>query len=517
MRKKYVVAVSAMALSMGLLAGCGAPKTEDFVDKMMSTQEDSYAADFDMDIDLSANVGMDVDLSLSGSGSMECDVTDKNAPQTHVTMDLKYSAMGSSDKVSTEVYTVSEDDQLVAYTYDSESDSWTKMASEVAENPLDEKTIGEIKDAVADVLKTGEVEKKPVDVNGEACWVLKLNTNADAFADVYEIVVKAVGEDAEEAMEDAGVDKEMIETYLGFFNLDMTYYCSKKDGHLVKTEVDMSGSDTQGLVDQVNDDFGSMLSMLGVDMSTVTLDVNKLSFTCEFTEWGNVEVEVPQKVVDEAVDPYAGLSTAPDLDVDFADDEDLDVNTDDALVTDDTDDTDADSDDSDSEASVTANADGTFSLYDWDDNYLCDVNMLDGYELDENWSEPTYLSFEGADWESYTVCCDYKTGWDEVVANGEIQKEDDGDYYVLTEEEDADGDIEMKMVLDLGIEKDGNPVYAAVDGYLNDDQTDFKYASYYISYPYDDEDHWVSINLHMDGVEDWGADDFKSFYEEVMR
>lgn len=305
MKKRFLVAAGAMTLSMGLLAGCGAPKPEEMVDKMFAEQSDSFAATIDMDVDLSASLGagMDLDFATSGTMDMEYDATDKDAPAVHTVMDVKYDVTAAgdsmSDKASTEMYTITEGDEITVYVQDPESGDWYKEATQGA-SQIDADLADQIRSEVATVLKNGEVEKKAESVNGEDCWVLKLNTNADAFAGVYQIILDAAGEEARESMEEAGIDDQMIETYLSYFNVDMTVYASTKTGQMVKVDVDMSQMDTEGLLNQVNDDFGMLLGFIGVDLSSASLDISAMSFSTTFTEWNDVEVEIPADVVENA-------------------------------------------------------------------------------------------------------------------------------------------------------------------------------------------------------------------------
>lgn len=304
MKKKMLMAAGVMTLSMGLLAGCGAPKPEEMVDKMFAEQADSFAATMEMDIDVNASLGagMDVSLATSGKVDMEYSGADKDAPVVHTMVDVKYdvSAMGDSmsDQASTEMYTITSGDEITVYVQDPDDGSWMKEAAENT-STINPELADKIREEVAEVLKTGEVEKKAETVNGEECWVLKLNTNADSFMGVYDILVEAAGEEVQDAMAGSGVDTQMIENYLSYFNMDLTAYASTKTGQLVKMDVDMSKMDTDGLLNQVNGDFGELFAYIGIDMSSVSLDVNGMSFSTTFTQWDNVEVSVPEEVVAE--------------------------------------------------------------------------------------------------------------------------------------------------------------------------------------------------------------------------
>ena len=102
-----------------------------------------------------------------------------------------------------------------------------------------------------------------------------------------------------------------------------------------------------------------------------------------------------------------------------------------------------------------------------------------------------------------------------MVAEGELHEEDDGDYYVVFGEND-DKQTTVKSVIDLGIERDGYPVYATCDATMNADNSGFEYSTYTLAFRVDDDDNWVEVYLYEDDIEDWSADQFKEVYEEIF-
>lgn len=526
MKKKFLVTAGAMALSMGLLAGCGAPKADEFVDKMFADQPESFNATVDMDIDLTADVGvgMDIDLSVSGDVDVEYDGSDKDAPATHMNVNLKYEAMGTNDSVKTEAYTITEENKVLAYAKDPEDGTWYVTEADLQENPLDADTIEKIRDEVADVLKTGEVEKKTESVNGEDCWVLKVNTTADAYMGVYDVLLDAAGDEVEDTIEDAGVDKDMIESYLSYFNMDITVYASKKSGQMVKMDVDMTETDTEGLLNQINEDFGAMLGMFGVDLGSASIELKSFKFSTEYSDWNNTEVEVPDDVKDGAVDRSAdtddwaiedeGTTTVETSDVEPAE-------------VDPTTTTDSDSDE------LVINDDGTVPLVDYYDNYICDVYPVDGYELEADYSSNEYIYYMDEDYNTIFVGTTCYQDWDDVIANGEYVQEDDGDYYVTVKDPDGNDATEdflegniadesvICIVMDLGFTTDGidgewYPVYACMEGKWDTDTNDLEYPAYTIEFRYDDDDDWVRIGLEEDVVKDWGAQEYEDLFDEIF-
>jgi hypothetical protein len=467
-----------------------------------------------MDLELSASLGADMDLDLSTSGTveMEYDGADKDAPAIHTVMDIKYEASAAgdsmSDKASTEMYTVTGDDKVTVYVQDPTSKNWSMTESELQENPIDEETMKKIREEIADVMKNGEVEKKAETVDGEECWVLKLNTNADAYIGVYDIMLDAVGEEAKESMEEAGVDKAMIENYLSYINMDMTVYASTKTGQLVKMDVDMSQMDTEGLLNQVNDDFGMLFGFIGVDLSSASLDISKLSFSTTFSDINNVEVEVPDKVVEEAEAAFGGNTNWDMIEEPIEGNEEIEEE----LI----EDVEAEAEEEE-EGEVPANTDGSYSLCEYNDDVICDVFARDGFKLDPNWSSPQYLCFEAEDgWESYSVDTTNWLNVDDAMAEGEKEEADGAVYYTLTGE-DEDKRVTVKTVIDLGIDYNGSPVYAICDGMMNEDNTELSYATYSLCFRYNGDDEWVEVTLYEDDIEDWKANEYREVFEEIFR
>ena len=501
MKSKWLMTAGAAVLSMGILAGCGAPTAEKLVDKMYEEPAESFVMDMEMDADVTAGVsGMSVNLTLGGSVEMEYDASEKDAPSTHVTTDLNYSAMGQKDTIKTEAYAITGEDEVVSYAKNPEDGTWIKSTAEVKENPFDEETREKMLEEIKGVFKTGTVEKKTQKVGSEECYVLKLNTTADAFSGILDIAFDAMGDEVEDSMKEAGMKTDDIVDILANINLDMTIYASKESGRCVQMSVDLAGTDAEGLVKEVTKMLADLIDMFGIDAESIELEIEALNFTATFSEWNEVEVEVPKKVEEEAVEAGGGYGFDDDLGTgetgeDVVGGTDVDI----------PDDTDA----------VAENPDGSVTLMDWMDNAVVDVFPRDGFELNQEYSNATYLSYNeiGGDvWDGgYSVMATTWLDWDDVVAEGDEFEDEDGKYYVREEE---DGSI--KMVLDLGIEHDGYPLYACVEGKMNESGEEFDYAWCYLCFEFSDDDDWVQVELPDEAI-DWRNQDYQDVYNEIFQ
>ena len=503
MKKRLAVLLGAGALTMAALCGCGAT-TESIVDKMFEQETESFAMNMDMDIDVSAGIsGMTLDVGMSGTVESEIDNSDEDAPSTHMTMDLKASAMGSSEKIKTESYVLTDDKEVSTYVKDPDTGDWTLTKAEVAENPVDKKSREKIIDEVKEVLKDSELQKKTEKKEGEDCYVLKLNTTADAFEGVIDVIWDSLGDDITSEAEEAGVGKKNIVKYLGFLNIDATIYASKKEGYLVAMDLSLAETDVDGLLKQASKDFGDLTSGLGLDLDSISVDISALAFNFTFSDWNDVEVELPKDVKNNAVEA-GGFDFGGD---DFGGDDDgWDDGGDDDGWDDGGDDDNNTSSTSDLEYTTT----GAVVLYDWMDEDVAYVAPLDGYELEEEYSSRSSLMYTDGNWSYYYVGTTGWAEWEDVMQKGEKVTEDGYDYYVL-----MDG-TKCQMVVDLKVKYDGHPVIAAVDGEYDESASDFSYATYYITFEYGDG-NWCQVMLDSSKVSEWEPEDYIDAFDQIFQ
>ena len=509
MRKKLAVLLGAGSLAMAVLCGCGAT-TESVVDKMFDQDAKSFTMTMDMDVDVSAGMsGVSIPVQLSGTVEAEVDNNDEDAPASHVSLDAKASAMGSSQKVKTESYLITEDDQITSYVKDPDSGDWSYTTAEVKENPLDKKSREKIIDEVKDVFKTAELQKKTEKKEGEDCYVLKLSTTFDSFEGVIDVIWDAMDEEVTEAASEAGVDKKAIVKYLGYFNVDATIYASKKNGYMVAMDMDFAESDTDGLLKQVNKDFGSMLSGFGVDLSTVSFEISALSVNAVLSDWDDSEVSVPKDVKNNAtnIGDIGNILDGDGMINDGGDDYDDDDDTWDGDGYDNDNDDDTDTTTT-SSSSLKTNADGSVPLYDYYDNYVADVNAMKGYDIEMDWSSNTYLAYRDDNWSYYSVGTSNWSNWGDVVEKGESSSDGDVDIYMY---EDSDYTY---VLADLGILYDGKPVYAAAKGTYDEDEKSFNNGQYYIVFEY--SAGWCEVSLDSQKAEEWEWSDFEDAFDQIF-
>ena len=505
--------VLAAGASAAILGGCGAT-TESIVDKMFDEEVESSAneVEYDLGVKLDSD-GMSMEFGLNGDGEYEF-AKDGDDVVLHMIMDAKLnvpemvSSFLDSDSVSAEIYGETSDDETVVYASTDDGDTWTKTTQEVEDSVIDDDTKEEIIKAYKKVLYEAELQKKLEDVNGDKCYVLKLETTGDKFSELYDIVFDAMEEETDESIDDildeADMSRDDLYELMEYVKLDITMYASKKTGQCVRCDVDASETDLGALVSEA-------LKMSGEDLDDLPFDLEDLKFTAfSFSitskDINNTEVEIPDDVIDEAVERgFGGGAVAVPAD---PDDPDVAVDPDDPDVAVDPDEP---SDPDDLSNYDGLNSDGSFTFPYNDGNDYITVFPYGDYELDKSMSDGYSAYFYDDDYNYYYVqdYCDYAI--EKYILEGNSQVNDSYEDFVC----------DYKEVDGLAI--DGNKVYVVDASYTyvwsDGDKTDSSYKAILIAYHDDtwDEDTFLQISLDsMDGSENFTLDDMANIANSIL-
>ena len=321
MKKKLAILTGALSLTFVVLTGCAGktPSAEEILDGMYDAEIESAGFELSADVDVEAgDYAFEASADLSGAFAEDAYYVDGK---------VSYNVMGQKDSMDVEAYMLMDGDDVTAY-YNTDG-TWyvTEGSTEDAGVELDDKTLDSIKDATKELFASAEVEKKTEEVGDEECYVLTVEPSGEEYVAFMNEVVKLA--DAEDEWEEAcdtmkdELDVE-IEDVLDLLNMKATLYVSKENGYAVKSEVDLSGIDIAGIIalsEDIEDGLDSM------DMSADDIKINALSVVVEYSDINDTEVEVPDDVIDEAVDPYAW--DYDDYDWDDYDDDDYDDDYDD--------------------------------------------------------------------------------------------------------------------------------------------------------------------------------------------
>lgn len=402
MKKKLMVLAMALGLSVAVLTGCGKPTVESLVDGMYDDAIDSQTAEMDMDMVLSAEAsGVTAEISVGGSFEIQSSGLSGDGAQTsYINGDISLDAMGTSEDVGFEVYTVMEDDTVTTYMYNEDEDIWYKTEAEDS-GSVDQETADEITEAMKDVLKeNGELAEDTEEVEGEECYVVTATITGDDFATVCE----PLKDTFDDAMEEADMDLDMLSMF-EYLSADLTYYISKDTGYAVKTEIDMSATDLYGMVEQIVTDLG--FGDYGVMDEIEDISFSEFKFSCVMSDVNETEVEVPDDVIDNAEevdedaaidDIVGGIGGGDIVDPIETDPIETDPNETDPNETD-PNETDLTGQDVPEPDEWYLGDSFIFNKCDETEEFLCEVQIPGDYTYDESFSDPEggYVSLDRAD------------------------------------------------------------------------------------------------------------------------
>lgn len=507
MKKKLMVLAMALGLSVTALTGCGKPTVESLVDGMYEQEIESSTVEMDMDMVLSLTVqGMSTDISAGGNFEVQSSgLTDKDAMSNYIdgTLNFKAEVAGMDESLGFEMYMLTDDDTMTYYVNIDDAGEWYKTELDMADLgdidiSMDQDTTDAVNEAMKDYLKeNAELAEDTEDVEGEECYVLTATIDGDGFQEIYEPMGDMFDE-MNDMMKDAGLDIEMdIASYLSYFTMDVTYYISKDNGYQVKSEVDLSGSDLYGMVEQFVADTG--LDELGIMDQLQDISFSKCSFSAVMSDINETEVEVPDDVIDNAVDLdeagmvddiMGGVGDMP-IEPDPVDLEEPPVEPDDPVV-------EPDEDEWFHGDSFTLNKCDEY------DEFLCEVNIPDGYTYDDVFSTPEtgLVSLDRDDGEGYIwVQNEVEAPMYYTLLNDGVLPVDQ--YSGLEDYENYQFEMEV-----IGTAFGGSDVILAVEAYTYDG-TD--YGNVYICIQYDDGGYKEFLAVDCNSLYDldqWTEDDF---------
>ncbi len=306
--KKNVAKMGVLALAgSAFLAttGCGMT-AEKVVDKMYDAKIESFASESDVDFGFKLGMsGVDVKITASGAYDMSMEQLSEDEANVYAYVDMEVSALGQKQSVETEVYSLVNEDEVEVYALDPDSDMWMHSVQALEEAMIDEDTKDDIETAIRKALSKAELQKDTEKVDGEVCYVLKLNTGLDAFSDVYDILYDKINEASDDqladALDDADLSKDDIIDLLSYINVDMTIYASKADGYCRRIVADFSESDLMGAFEAAcdlmdfdpEDEFG--MEVEAVEFSAFSIDMTLYDIN-------DTEVSVPKDVTNDAID-----------------------------------------------------------------------------------------------------------------------------------------------------------------------------------------------------------------------
>lgn len=315
--KKIVALVLCLVMMVGLMSGCQKKMDADTLYQNMNEAMKAVtaqAADMEMDLEFTVStMGISMNMAMSMDMAMQAK-SDLSAMHMDITANMD--AMGQSEEISMEVYTAVEDDAVVYYAYERDTETWVKSVEEgyqeltaqiqelTKELGLDQQTMPK---------GTLTLEKDQVTVNDRKCYVLtqqvggeELKTLLNTYMD--KILNKAIEETGEEIDEETRAEMQQVLDILK--NLDWSKLSCKMVYHVdAETFLPVEGvTEITGLGETLNGMIDTIMAMAMMEMDeeapAFSVEIPTLKMTLSNMRYNDAaEVPaVPQEVIDSAVD-----------------------------------------------------------------------------------------------------------------------------------------------------------------------------------------------------------------------
>ncbi len=292
MKKRLCRIAFGLLVGMTCLQGCGKPTAEGILNKAaekLNNKSHSVKHETELKLGLDtedlialseaeemdemtaglmrALLGDTLNLSFDIEGTDEVE-----KEKSHYSAQTSSSLLGIDSTSKTEIYTVTRTDGV--YTYMStDNDEWTYT--------VDEKS-GKMSDSYFDELKKSfvlrEQDGKIVtkEINGVECFILE-----GAFDSENEDAVKYVKEQLTKEM---GIAAAETEAEVKDIDIEIKIYVGKKEMVPVQTSID---------IDELNVLYKS-------DDQEISISMDGTEATLIYSDWDNITVEIPEKIIEEA-------------------------------------------------------------------------------------------------------------------------------------------------------------------------------------------------------------------------
>lgn len=301
---------------------------------------------------------------------------------SYTTGKMEMEFAGEEETMNFESYTdSSEEGKTITYTYDETSDSWY-YEEEYDEDEEDDQSDFESISEIMDYVKSAEITDEDDD-KYTLSVVLDLAKLNESDSEAVEDIMGSVSDTIDDTFGETGDFLESID------EMEFVVEIDKENGYLTAIRLDLEDMLLDLLKELAEADTEE------ADYSKY-ISINEFSLEIEFSNFNDVEIEIPKEVIDEAVEGFG------DIDLDIDDDDD--------------------------EVVVTGDA---FEIFDYDGNSLATFTIPEGYEIDTEYSDKNWVCLEDDDWNSIEVSC-FPSYWVEGLIDGE-EYEADLDFYTRDE------------------------------------------------------------------------------------
>lgn len=386
-------------------------------------------------------------------------LADVTEDYSHITGSVSMDAMGMSEEVNLESYVDSTDkDVTITYTYDEFSDEWYFEEEDASDD--EDEDMSDIISLITEYVDSAEITDEDDDV-----YTLSVVLDvAKMYEDESEMM-----DDLVDSSED--VIGETDDILADIENLEIIVEIEKETGYLSLISID--------LADVLADYIASSIMDEEIE-STECIEINDLKLEISFNDYNDVEVEIPEEVLENALEEVVD---------DFEDDDDDEIIDDDDEIIDD-----------DDEEYVYG---GSWELYDYEDDLFATVTVPDEYYIDMEYSDENWLYIENEDWDSVDISF-YVPSWVEEIMAG-VTFEPNYDTYTREEVEERES-----------IETEQGTVRVFVKTWSMNENYEENYFESIVYLLDKGKDDMLTVETYIDEIEDNGYT-VESFIQEILQ
>lgn len=379
-------------------------------------------------------------------------LADVTEDYSHITGSVSMDAMGMSEEVNLESYVDSTDkDVTITYTYDEFSDEWYFEEEDASDD--EDEDMSDIISLITEYVDSAEITDEDDDV-------YTLSVVLDV-AKMYEDESEMMDDLVDSSEEVIGETDDIL---ADIENLEIIVEIEKETGYLSLISID--------LADVLADYIASSIMDEEIE-STECIEINDLKLEISFSDYNDVEVEIPEEVLENALEEVVD---------DFEDDDD------DEII------------DDDDEEYVYG---GSWELYDYEDDLFATVTVPDEYYIDMEYSDENWLYIENEDWDSVDISF-YVPSWVEEIMAG-VTFEPNYDTYTREEVEERDS-----------IETEQGTVRVFVKTWSMNENYEENYFESIVYLLDKGKDDMLTVETYIDEIEDNGYT-VESFIQEILQ
>jgi FlaG/FlaF family flagellin (archaellin) len=299
MKKRVLFCLATLGAASMLFGFDSAETADSLMEKMQEVSTEAEGATMDMDFNV--NVGVNIGdgtttstLNMAVTGGFDIAM---NLDPVAMSMDgsMKISAMGQNEEVSLKLYGVTNGDQFDTYTYT--YDSSTEEGGWEHEATTFEGGLASLmeKSAALDLSDYGiefELAPEAEDVDGTECYLLTTVIDSDTFGTILSKTSELTGQDI-----GSDEDVQAVLDMMDGIKIRMDYYVDAATYYPVKFHMDMNDSDMTAL-----NQYAAMALGALEDGTTVTIDLNDISFDAVLAYGDANDITVPEEALESAVE-----------------------------------------------------------------------------------------------------------------------------------------------------------------------------------------------------------------------